>query len=169
MKKTIAKTLSLVYHPREDRMLLLLNKDTPHPTVFWITRRLYFSILFEFDGYLDSLGIKEEADRDRLQYANATNPPVPDEDREDPESLPKEAAPAMPDKVSSRQAKLDEAVAKAPLLEHFSISLQKERKQFVLHFRSKGSEGVSQMGQKDFIGFYTLMKRSFPKGEWGIV
>jgi hypothetical protein len=167
MRTVNAKTLSLFYDAKEDRMLLMANKDMEVPVAYWITRRLYFSILFELDGYLDKLALKETLNKADItvstqkKTANSTNSTVGTERMEETES--------EKEKKIQQQKKIDASIAKAQLLQNVNVSMTGDKHFFVLRFRSSKIECVSKMNRKDFIAYYNLMKSSFPKNEWGII
>jgi len=165
MKKITAQTFSLVYQPVEDRMLLLINKDTADLSAFWITRRLYFSIIFEFDGYLDRLKMKEAAS---MENENTIN--VLSSGQNLPEAKKREKTVIPSDQTSpSMQTKLNAMVEKAPLLKSVSISMSVDKQHFNLQLKSEDIMVSSKMGRNDFYAFYRLMKKSMPLKEWGII
>ncbi len=166
MRKINILTLSLVYQPQEDRMLLLINKDTSDPYAFWITRRLYFSILFEFDGYLDRLQLKEQPEAEE-EHTAKTLPPA-QKSAAGTQMAEKTAQPS--EKSSPAYTRLlNEAIGNASLLKTVSISMTPDKKHFNLRFKSKEAVAASRMGLKDFHAFYRLMKKSMPVKEWGIM
>jgi len=166
VKKITAFTLSFFYNAREDRMLLLINKDTPYPYAFWITRRLYFSILFELDGYLDRLQLKEQPEAEE-EHTAKTLPPA-QKSAAGTQIAEKTAQPSEKSSPAYNRL-LNEAVGNASLLKTVSISMTPDKKHFNLRFKSKEAVAASRMGLKDFHAFYRLIKKSMPVKEWGIM
>ena len=140
--KVQTKTLSLMYDPQEDRMKLIINKDDVDRIEFWITRRFYFSLLFELETFLEKLQI----------------------------SIPKPAQPKKQNKSAQKNRPREESFEEpAYLLKNINIRYIKERKAFTFVFQSDKIEAESFFALDQFLNFYTLLKGSFPKGEWGII
>jgi len=160
MVKVQTKTLSLLYHAKEDRMILLINKDDVDRMTYWITRRFYFSMLFELDTYLENVGIdnksapvegmmsktKTSIEKDSGAKRNASIANVP---------------------VNNKTDMIDRFHEGHYLLETINLSSTADKQRFTLHFKTKTTLSETIMSKKDFINFYDLMKKSFPKGEWG--
>ena len=72
--KVQTKTLSLLYDPQEDRMKLIINKDDVDRIEFWVTRRFYFSLLFELETFLEKLQITvPKPEQPKKQKTNKEN------------------------------------------------------------------------------------------------
>lgn len=140
--KITTKTISLGYSAREDRMKLLINKNEKECIEFWITRRFYFSLLFELETFLEKLNIdpvrKTQAKKKKIEESSAV--------------LLKKTSNTI-----------------SILLENIHISFIKERKEFIFIFKSDLIETESVFAIPQFLHFYSILKSSFPKGEWGII
>ncbi len=155
MLKVQAKTLSLLYNAKEDRMILLVNKDDVDRTTYWITRRFYFSLLFEFDTYLDNLGI---VDKTPVSYALSSSKKVSVSKNTDTKNT-----------ISNKKNQTKDLLEPHALLENVNFGLTRDKQRFRLLFKAEKALSETVMTQNDFLGFYDLMKKSFPKGEWGII
>ena len=158
MIKIKTKTLSLLYHPVEDRMKLVINKDQKDQIDFWITRRFYFSLLFELDTMLEGLQVtlppfkkknraKESLKKDEKYHIKKQN------SKSEMETLPKQ-------KKVKREGML---------LKNINIRFSKKRKEFIFLFQSDKAEAESILQQAQFLDFYHILKSTFPKGEWGMM
>ena len=137
------KTFSLVYDPREDRMKLLLNKNGDAPVQFWITRRFYFSLLFELETYMEQL---------HIPYADVGK-------------HTQKKKKAVHETISKHNA-----IVLGGLLENVHIRpIKEERKKFKFLFQSKRVEAESLLDIEMFLKFYAMLKKSFPKREWGML
>jgi len=159
MIKVKTKTLSLLYHPGEDRMKLIVNKNEKDQIDFWITRRFYFSLLFELDTMLEELQIVPPPFRKKnsctpLAGKNEKSSPVKNQNEKE------EIEKTLENKVIKR---------KAILLENIDIKFSKKKKEFILLFHSGQTNAESVLKQDDFLRFYHILKGTFPKGEWGII
>ena len=143
MLRIKTKTLSLFYDPREDRMKLIINKNEEERMEFWITRRFYFSLLFELETFLEKLNF----------------PSVPTVQNKKKETLQKTSGNAL-------EIKQNISIS---MLEDININFIKESENFVFTFKSKDLEAQTVFEKEEFLNFYTLLKGSFPKGEWGII
>ena len=145
-KKIRINTFSLRYDPKEDRMKLLLNKNGDTPIRFLITRRFYLSLLFELETYMEQLDIPYKELENNKQ-----------------------------EKKKQEEKKVDRKISKqysnisSTLLENLNIQFLKERNKFKFLFQSDTIEAESILGVEQFIQFYTVLKQSFPKGEWGMI
>ena len=140
--KVQTKTLSLLYDGKEDRMKLIINMDDVDQIEFWITRRFYFSLLFELETFLEKLQIP----------------------------IPKPVQSEKQNKSVQKNRPLEESPKEpAYLLKNINISYIKERKAFTFLFQSDKIEAESFFALDQFLNFYTVLKGSFPKGEWGII
>ena len=157
MQKVQVKTLSLLYHPKEDRMMLLINKDDIDAVSYWITRKFYFSMLFEFDNFLDTLDV-----RDRVPPPKQSV--IKSEEQESAVSKMNDGV-----KVSNEKERSPDLQLPQTMLESVNINLMQDKSNMVFTFKKEDILAQTTMNQNDFIGFYDLMKRSFPKGEWGIM
>lgn len=156
MQKVHVKTLSFLYHAKEDRMILLINKDDVSRMTYWITRRFYFSMLFELDTYLDKLGIENKTPVSQISIKK--NKVSTSQNNDTKSTISNNSN----DIVSS----FDEPHC---LLENVNLSSTLDKERFSLIFKAEDSLSESMMTQNDFINFYDLMKKSIPKNEWGIV
>ncbi len=143
MLRIKTKTLSLFYDPREDRMKLIINKDEEERMEFWITRRFYFSLLFELETFLEKLNF----------------PSVPTVQNKKKET---------PQKASGNVLEIKQNIS-ISMLEDININFIKESENFVFTFKSKELEAQTVFEKEEFLNFYMLLKGSFPKGEWGII
>lgn len=141
--KIKAKTLSLLYNAREDRMKLIINKEEKERIEFWITRRFYFSLLFELETFLERLNI-------------TFTPMVQNKKRETPQKTSQDTL-AVKQNIS------------ISMLEDININFIKKSENFIFTFKSKETEAQTVFEKEEFLNFYTLLKGSFPKGEWGII
>lgn len=140
--KVQTKTLSLMYDPQEDRMKLIINKDDVDRIEFWITRRFYFSLLFELETFLEQLQI----------------------------TVPKPAQPKKQKINKKKSSSFDiKSIESAYLLKNINIRFIKEKKAFTFLFQSDKIEAESYFVLDQFLNFYNVLKGSFPKGEWGIM
>ena len=145
------RTLSLMYHPHEDRMLLVINKNEADTSEFWITRRFYLSLLFELETYLEKLHI----DYPKTVHQSADCSAKVSKNKKDE----KEEGYAIPPKV----------LASIPQLNNVNVSYLKEKQHFTVLLQSSKNESKAIMNQTDFLHFYTILKRSFPRYEWGMI
>jgi len=145
MLKIQTKTLSLRYHPKEDRMKLVITTHDNDHIEFWITRRFYLSTLFELDTYLESIGMDNNTlttKREKKQEQNLSN-----------------------DKESS----LTNSTQESYLLHNIKLKIGEKRKRFFISFYSGSFECETIMTTDTFLDFYAMMKNTFPKNEWGII
>lgn len=155
MLKVHARTLSLIYHAKEDRMILLVNKDNVDRMNYWITRRFYFSLLFEFDTYLDNLGIEDKTSSKKTTISpNQTDV-----------SKNSHSKSSVPDKKDQSEDFIEQKI----LLESVNFGFDNEKKSFKLLFKTEATLTETIMNKNDFLSFFELLKKSFPKGEWGII
>lgn len=157
MLKVRTKTLSLLYYQREDRMKLIINKDEEERIEFWITRRFYFSLLFELEIFLEQLQI-------------APVKPI----RNKQNTHKREVEKISPSTQKSKKEKLHIPLKKkendvSTLLENVNIHFVKESENFIFLFQSNTVEAESIFKREQFLNFYSVLKSSFPKGEWGII
>jgi len=144
MRTIQTKTLALRYHPKEDRMKLVLNQNKENAIEYWITRRLYLSLLFDLDTYLESIGMDKE---------------VPSTYKKDKEQKPTN------DKVHSSSS----TEAEKYLLTNIKLNIGEKRKRFFIVFYSDSIECETFITKDAFLNFYAMMKNTFPKKEWGII
>jgi len=156
------KTLSLLYHPKEDRMILLINKDANDKVSFWITRRFYLTFLFQFDIYLENFGLKEKVEPPSYMQAkkqNATGTSTHES---------KHAAQTK-DEVTKEKNSIADFIEPTTLLENISLTLSEDKETINLIFKAGTRISQALMNKSDLLSFYTLAKKSFPRREWGIV
>lgn len=144
MQKIQTKTLSLRYYPQEDRMKFIINKNEENSIVFWITRRLYLSILFELDTYLESIDMDKK---------------IPSKYRKGK----KQESGKEKELISSN------AEPKSHLLSNIKLNIGEKRKRFFISFYSESLECETIMTTDTFLNFYAMMKSTFPKNEWGLI
>lgn len=144
MLKIQTKTLSLRYHPLEDRMKLIINKNEVDSIVFWITRRLYLSVLFELETYLESIEM------------NKNLPSRHKKDKDHKSIKEKELSPSNIE-------------VKNHLLSNIKLHIGEKRKRFFLSFHSESFECETIMTTDTFLDLYAMMKSTFPKNEWGLI
>lgn len=136
------QTLSFNYSPVEDRMKLVINSDQ-EPVSFWITRRLYLSIIFELETFFQNLNIDctytAEKKMNETRKNNRTNKMIKD---------------------------LNSSFY---LLEHIKLRYLKEKKIVLLTFQADDFQIKTFFGMSKFLEIYFALKRSFPKQEWGII
>jgi len=159
MLKVQIRTLSLLYDPREDRMKLVINKDKEEEIDFWITRRFYFSLLFELETMLEALHITPfplngDAQNSRPPSKKTQTDPLKSEQNKKMHRID------MPP-AKSRQ--------ESSLLENINIRFSPKRKEFFFLFQSNEIEAQSILAQEQFLHFYNILKKTFPKGEWGLM
>jgi hypothetical protein len=157
------KRLSLLYSPVEDRMKLFINKGEKDQIDFWITRRFYFSLLFELDTMLENLEItplpvmaKKEEKHKAKEHGKSKKEIIPDALSAN-KSLKEE-------KLSKTGSKIEEM-----LLENVNIRFSKKKKVFIFLFQSGKTEAKSVLSQEQFLNFHDILKRTFPKREWGMM
>ncbi len=144
MKIIQAGSLSLSYSPKEDRMLLTINKNQKERIDFWITRRFYFSLLFELETFLEKLGI------------------VPGE------ATQKKKEKTSDDKTSNDVLPAEQYITSS-LLQDLDINFIRSSNSFLFRFRSKEIEAESHFHIEEFMHFYSMLKKGFPKSEWGFI
>ncbi len=142
MKIIYVSTILLKYHPKEDRMLLLINRSEKESINFWVTRRFYFSLLFKLETFLEELDISYEPSIQNKQKSVK--------------------------KQTKRSHKKDPKTVNS-LLKNINIRFKKERKKFIFVFQSDTIEAQSVFEIEQFLNFYKILKNSFPKKEWGIM
>ena len=141
MLKIQTKTLSLRYHPREDRMKLIINKGEEDSLSFWITRRFYLSTLFHIDTYLESID---------MEWKKSSN--------------------SKKEKKTKNEELLSKNTSqKIYLLDNLKLSTGEKRKRFFISFHSESFEWETLITTDTFLNFYAMMKNTFPKNEWGII
>ncbi len=141
MIKIQTKTLSLRYHPKEDRMKLIINKDEEDSIAFWITRRFYLSTLFKVDTYLESIDM--EWKKTSLQKKESKN--------------------------KEKELTSPNSAQESYLLNNIKLHIGEKRKRFFISFYSDHMECETIMTTDTFLDFYAMMKSTFPKNEWGII
>lgn len=144
MQKIQTETLSLRYHPQEDRMKLVINKNGVNSIAFWITRRLYLSILFELDTYLENIGMEEK---------------IPSKHKKVKEQEP----------IKEKELVSSNSEPKSHLLNNIKLNIGEKRKRFFISFYSESLECETIMTTDTFLNFYAMVKSTFPKNEWGLI
>ena len=159
MLSITTKKLSLLYNIKEDRMKLIINKNEKDQIEFWITRRFYFSLLFELETFLERLNISIEN-------------PLQKKKQIEKKKLKKEEHKVQ---TSQNKNKISEPVSKihpdttSTLMENISIHFVKKSKSFIFLFQAESIEAKSIFSKEQFLDFYHILKNTFPKGEWGII
>ncbi len=162
MIKVKTKTLSLLYHPIEDRMKLIINKEEDDRIEFWVTRRFYFSLLFELDTMLEGLQITPPPFRKKNEHEKL---PKKDKKSKNATAVKKKSGePKTADTAKPKELKREGA-----LLENINIRFSQKSKEFVFLFKSDKVEAESVLKQEQFLDFYNILKSTFPKGEWGMM
>lgn len=157
MIKVKTKTISLLYSAREDRMKLIINKDEADRIECWITRRFYFSLLFELETFLEQLHIFPE-------------PPMQSEQKKNKKQANNNISTNQKNNFKEKEYLLEEkSNIKNTLLQNINIRFIKEKKSFVFVFQSTGVEAQSILGIQGFLNLYNTFKNTFPKREWGII
>ena len=158
-------TISLVYNPIEDRMKLILNKDMNDEISLWITRRFYFSLLFELEALMDRLNISyQKVSNPNITYETKKRKQTSKEDKEKIQNSKKEQNnPPSTKELAYNRVDID----KIYLLENVNIKYVRDKKNFILGFSTSYTNAQSIFTTKTLLDFYTMLKRSFPKIEWG--
>jgi hypothetical protein len=141
MTKVQTKNLSLRYHPKEDRMKLIINKESDDRIEFWITRRLCLSTLFRIDTYLESIDIQ-----------------LKDKPLKKEQPLPEE-----------KDIPLSYTDTTCHLLNNITFKLGKKKLRVLVSFFSDEFECETLLSVEDFLDFYKIMRSTFPKKEWGMI
>jgi hypothetical protein len=160
-----AKTLSISYDIIEDRMKLTINKDDIDKVEFWITRRFYFSLLFELETLMDRLNISyQKVSNPNITYETKKRKQTSKEDKEKIQNFKKEQNnPPSTKELAYNRVDID----KIYLLENVNIKYVRDKKNFILEFSTSYTNAQSIFTTKTLLDFYTMLKTSFPKIEWG--
>ena len=163
MTKIAARTISLMYHPKEDRMLLVINKAEPDVSEFWITRRFYLSLLFELETFLEKLDIipPSNVSNHSVQSSSSTTDTAHHSanTQKTTEAHTQQEHYTLPNHI----------LTSIPLLDNVSITFLRETTHFKLLLRSQSHNHEIILNQSDFLHFYTILKRSYPRHEWGMI
>jgi len=165
MIKINTKTLSLQYDIVEDRMKLIINKDDVDTISFWITRRFYFSLLFELEVFMDKLSIPYDSLSTKGITYEKKQKPIRDMDKQ---NIPSTASQNSVSKHSDKTVVYTSpTISETTLLQNVNIKYIKQNNTFLLYFRTSSIEAQSTFNVKTLQDFYMMLKTTFPKIEWG--
>ncbi len=146
-----AEKFTAWYDAVEDRLRLAVNIDTPDARVdFWITRRLFLSIISQLEDFADpkSIGV----DKDDIYKRITKGVPSPKENNNS-------------DTISSKSTLKN---TKVSLLRAMNISWNKKKGRVSLVLVSDDYEAESNLDTVSMTAFIKMLLIQAPTVEWGI-
>jgi len=71
--------------------------------------------------------------------------------------------------VTKEKNSMTDFIEPTTMLENISLTLSEDKETIKLIFKTGTHISQALMNKSDLLSFYTLVKKSFPRGEWGIV
>lgn len=153
MKKLVeAEKFTAWYDAVEDRLRLVANIDKPEARVdFWITRRLFLTIITQLEEFIEPKGMGIEIDDiDRLITKGSTSNESSKE-QEDKDSKDKESKSIKPS-----------------LLKTLNLSWNKKSQKVSLNLISDDYEVEANLDRVAMTAFMRMLLMQAPSVEWGI-
>ncbi len=157
MKKLVeAHKFTAWYDAVEDRLRLVANMDKPEARVdFWITRRLFLTIITQLDDFIEPKGMGIE--RDDIDKLITKGSPSTDSSESDSEQ-----------KVDGDSADRGEEDNRVSLLRTLNISWDKKSKRVSLSLISDDYEVEANLDAVAMTAFMRMLVMQAPSVEWGI-
>ncbi len=156
-----AEKFTAWYDAVEDRLRLAVNIDTPDARVdFWITRRLFLSIISQLEDFADpkSIGVDKDDVYKRIEKG-MPSPKVADEKNSNSDSV------SSKNDDNSKDILKD---TKVSLLRAMNISWNKKKGRVSLVLVSDDYEAESNLDTVSMTAFIKMLLIQAPTVEWGI-
>ncbi len=157
-----AEKFTAWYDAVEDRLRVAVNMDRPEARVdFWITRRLFLSIITQLEDFIDpkSIGL-EKKDIDKMIEKGSPSPKSVDTDSEGD----------MSRKESGKESR-DNSIRKdteASLLKTMNISWNRKSGKVSLNLISDEYEAEASLDTASMTALLRMLLMQAPAVEWGV-
>ena len=158
-----AEKFTAWYDAVEDRLRVAVNMDRPEARVdFWITRRLFLSIITQLEDFIDPKGIGlEKRDIDKMIEKGSPSPQSVDTEKKAEEKSRKESEKENKESNTRKDTEVS-------LLKTMNISWNKKSGKVSLNLISEEYEAEANLDTASMTALLRMLLMQAPAVEWGV-